>query len=56
MVFFKGILVAELCWQASSLDTRRRRIFEVKQPGVEDNAGLEYKILELVNFTGVGWP
>lgn len=31
----------------------RRRLFELKQPGVEEDAGFRDSILELVKFSGV---
>lgn len=34
----------------------KRRIFEGKQSGEEEEEGLEYKIYELIKFTGVGRP
>lgn len=42
--------------ECEPLDTIRMRMFAGKQPGVEQDAGLGCKILELVKFTGVGWP
>lgn len=37
--------------ECEPLDIRRKRIFEVYQPGVVEEAGLGCKILELVEFT-----
>lgn len=51
----RQLLDADFVGQASEsakpLDTSRRRISDGKPPGVEEDAGPEYEILELVKGT-----
>lgn len=42
--------------ECEPLDIKRKRVFESKQPGEEEDAGLGYKTMEQMKFMGLGRP